>query len=123
MKHTLFLLLILLADFCFADTTNSTLYIYSYIGPILAAVFSLVTLAGIKGIIPPIFSSTLWYASSMWVTRIRYVGDYTVSMSTYYIDTGNWEVGYVFLAFAGIMAFFTVISILDFLYSVKEVRV
>jgi len=38
-------------------------------------------------------------------------------MSPYYVDVGNWEVGTLYLAFAAIMAVYTVVLVLDFVYS------
>jgi hypothetical protein len=97
---------------------NSTLYIFSILAPILATIFTLCALCGIgKGILPSLFASTLWYASSMFSTRIRFIDDFTVSMSEHYVDAGNWEVGTLFLAFAGIMALYAVVLVLDFIYS------
>jgi hypothetical protein len=99
--------------------SNSTLYIFSILAPIFATIFTLAAIFGGNrfGIISSIFASTLWYVSDMWSTRIRFVGDFTVSASTHYVDAGNWEIGIVFLAFAGIMSVYTVVLILDFLYS------
>ena len=97
---------------------NSILWIFTILTPILATVFTLCTLCCIgKGILPSIFASTLWYASSMWTTRIRFIDNFTVSMSPYYVDVGNWEVGTLYLAFAAIMAVYTVVLVLDFVYS------
>jgi hypothetical protein len=119
-KPLMFLLLILTTP-CFAQTTsNSTLYIYTLLIPSLAVVFTLATLLGKKGIIPAIFASTLWYVSAMISTRIRMIGDYTVSMSTHYVDAGNWEAGNLFLVFAGIMSLYLVVLVLEFVYSSKQ---
>jgi len=38
-------------------------------------------------------------------------------MDTHYVDAGNWEVGTIFLAFAAIMALYTVVLVLDYIYS------
>ncbi|MBE3141824.1 MAG: hypothetical protein IMZ53_14710 [Thermoplasmata archaeon] len=75
---------------------------------------------GRKGILPAVFSSTLWYVSAMISTRIRVIGDYTVSMSTHYVDAGNWEAGSLFMVFAAIMSLYTVVLVLDFLYSTQK---
>jgi hypothetical protein len=97
---------------------NSILWIFTVLTPILATVFTLCAFCCIgKGILPSLFASTLWYASSMWTTRIRFIDDFTVSMSEHYVDPGNWEVGTIYLAFAGIMALYTVVLVLDFIYS------
>ena len=100
-------------------SSNSTLYIFSVLLPVLAAVFSIlaIILAGSKGILPSVFASSFWYGAAMTSTRIRFPGDFTVSMDTKMIDPGNWEIGQFFLAFAAIMAVYTVILVLDYLYS------
>jgi hypothetical protein len=56
----------------------------------------------------------------MFTTRIRFIDNFTISGSTHYVDVGNWEVGTLFLAFAGIMSIYTIILVLDFLYSSKQ---
>lgn len=100
-------------------SSNSTLYIFTILAPLLAVIFTLAAIFGGSkiGILPSVFASTLWYASSMFTTRIRFIDNFTISGSTHYIDVGNWEVGSLFLAFAAIMALYTVVLVLDFVYS------
>jgi hypothetical protein len=95
------------------------LYIFTVLFPVLATIFTLAAIFGNKNktILPSLFASTLWFVSSMTSTRIRFPGDFTVSMDTKMVDPGNWEIGYVFLAFAGIMAMYSIVLVLDFLYS------
>lgn len=140
MKRLILLFILFLSTFAFADTTttttnstttteaptttttlyvetappsNSILWMYALIIPWFAVVFTVCMFAFQKQPIPAILATTCWLASSMWTTRIRFINNFTVSMSPYYIDVGNNEVGSLFLAFGIICGIYTALLILD----------
>jgi hypothetical protein len=87
-------------------------YIYSIMFPVFAFLAMLwvflPTEEDIPKIIKPLIASALWFISGYFTTSIRFIGDFTVSRNTYYIDAGNGDVSTIF----------TGLSVLFFVYAI-----
>jgi hypothetical protein len=80
---------------------------------IVALAFSICAFVLGKQYIPAILASISWFVLSMIITRIRYVGDFTVSSSTYYVDAGNPELGLVFALFGIGLGAYAIVNLID----------
>lgn len=101
-------------------TTNSTLYIYAIMIPIMAFIMTLSIIVKSDQpliiVFKPFLASILWFACSGMTTSIRFIDDFTTTLSPYYIDRGNVEVGYLFTFLGGVMAFYTITVVMIIIY-------
>lgn len=71
-------------------------------------------------ILKPVIATILWFACSGMTINIRFIDDFTTTLSPYYIDKGNVEVGYLFSFLALITGFYTLIVLLIIIYEHME---
>ena len=81
--------------------------IFAILIPIFSLAFTIASFTIKKNPVTPIFSTVLWFASSMWTININRVFDYTSGAGAYYISPGNWEVGTLFMVLGSIMGLFS----------------
>jgi hypothetical protein len=61
----------------------------------------------------PLISSLLWFSSSYTTINIRFIDNFTVILSPYYIDAGNPEIGMLFTGLGVIMGFYFIFTMLQ----------
>jgi hypothetical protein len=107
------------------ETSNSTAYEYSIMIPVFAFILTIAAFhfstigninsdkTGIKQPLVPVMATIFWLASAMMCTRIRHIGNFTISGATYYIDRGNPEIGGLYLFAAACMFIYSLMVILE----------
>lgn len=131
MKRLIFLLLlVLLTTSAQAQTAaNSTNYMLVCFVFVSALVFSIIALVTIRNpldimfhYIPSALSTLFWFSLSMLMTRIRFIGNFSISGSTYYVAAGNPEIGGLWVVFGLAFGVWTCVLILETITSLRTMK-
>jgi hypothetical protein len=95
------------------DYTNiGSLWIYSFIFPALAIIFTVCAFHFKTNFMPSMYAGFTWFICTFTTRSIVFIDDYTVSFETYNVETGNPEYNWIFMGLGLIMLLYGVIVLL-----------